>query len=113
MKQLERLGDSVERIHKVVVSRKGGDPSISYTARLLEEGTERIAAKLGEEAVETVVAAVAQDRQALIAESVDLIYHLLVLWADAEISPDEVAAELTRREGVSGIAEKASRGERG
>ena len=101
----------LERLFAVIDGRRGTDPSESYTAQLLAEGTDRIAQKLGEEAVETVIAAVARDRDATIGESADLIYHLLVAWADAGIRPEDVLGELERREGTSGIAEKAARRE--
>jgi len=101
----------IDRLFETVVSRKGGDAAESYTAKLFARGTDKIAEKLGEEAVETVIAAVTKDRDGMIGESADLIYHLLVLWADAGIRPEDVLAELERREGTSGIAEKASRKE--
>ena len=101
----------IDRLFETVASRKGGDAAESYTAKLFARGTDKIAQKLGEEAVETVIAAVTKDRDGMIGESADLIYHLLVLWADAGIRPEDVLAELERREGTSGIAEKASRKE--
>ena len=101
----------IDRLFETVASRKGGDAAESYTAKLFARGTDKIAQKLGEEAVETVIAAVTKDRVGMIGESADLIYHLLVLWADAGIRPEDVLAELERREGTSGIAEKASRKE--
>jgi len=101
----------IDRLFETVASRKGGDAAESYTAKLFSRGTDKIAQKLGEEAVETVIAAVTKDRDGMIGESADLIYHLLVLWADAGIRPEDVLAELERREGTSGIAEKASRKE--
>jgi phosphoribosyl-ATP pyrophosphohydrolase len=101
----------IDRRLEKVTSRKGGDAAASYTAKLFARGTGKIAQKLGEEAVETVIAAVAKDRAGTIGESADLIYHLLVLWADAGIRPEDVLAELERREGTSGIAEKAARKE--
>ena len=101
----------IDRLFETVTSRKGGDAAESYTAELFARGTDKIAQKLGEEAVETVIAAVTKDRDGMIGESADLIYHLLVLWADAGIRPEDVLAELERREGTSGIAEKASRKE--
>ncbi len=104
------IGEVIDRLHAVVRSRAGGDTSSSYTARLLADGTEKVARKLGEEALETVIAAIAHDRDALVSESADLLYHLLVAWADAGITPADIAAELARREGVSGLQEKASRG---
>jgi phosphoribosyl-ATP pyrophosphohydrolase len=99
----------LDRLHAAIIEKRGGDPAVSYTARLLGRGTAKIAQKLGEEAVETVIEAVSGDRRALVGESADLLYHLLVLWADAGIAPDEIWGELQRREGTSGIAEKKSR----
>lgn len=100
---LDRLWDTIE-------SRRHADPSVSHSARLMSRGTAKIAQKFGEEAVECVIEAVrGVSKPALVAESADVLYHLLVLWVDAGVRPDEVWAELTRREGVSGIAEKASR----
>jgi len=100
---------TLDRLHAAILGKRGADPAASYTARLLRRGTAKIAQKLGEEAVETVIEAVRGDRGGLVGESADLLYHLLVLWADAGIAPDEVWDELRRREGVSGIAEKKSR----
>ncbi|MHA1107986.1 MAG: phosphoribosyl-ATP diphosphatase [Alphaproteobacteria bacterium] len=102
--------DVLERLFAVIEERKGGDADSSYTAQLLAGGRAGIAQKLGEEAVEAVIAAVAGDRDATICESADLLYHLLVLWADSGIAPAEVWQELARREGTSGIEEKNSRG---
>ena len=102
--------DSLERLYRVIESRRAADPAASYTARLLAAGRGQLARKLGEEAIELVVAATADDRRAITAESADLLYHLLVLWADAGIEPAEVWAELARREGTSGIEEKRRRG---
>lgn len=102
--------DVLERLYTLIASRKGGDAAESYTATLFAAGTGKIAQKLGEEAIETVIAAVARDRAATVNESADLIYHLLVAWADAGIRPEDVLGELERREGTSGIAEKAARG---
>jgi phosphoribosyl-ATP pyrophosphohydrolase len=102
-------GDILDRLHATLLARRGEDADKSYTARLLARGTERIAQKLGEEAVEAIVAAMKRDRDALIGESADLLYHLLVLLIDAGIKPEDIWAELERREGTSGLAEKASR----
>lgn len=99
----------LERLYSVIESRKGGDPESSYTARLLSQGTPEIARKVGEEAVETITAALAAEDQHIIAESADLLYHLLVLWAEKGISPEDVWAELLSRESSSGIDEKAAR----
>lgn len=101
----------LDNLFATVSARRGADPATSYTAKLLSRGRAKIAQKLGEEAVETVIAAARGERAALVAETADLLYHLLVLWADAGITPEEVWEELRRREGVSGIAEKAARGE--
>ncbi len=104
-----RFAETLERLQAVIAARKGADPQSSYTAKLLAEGTQRLAKKVGEEAVETVIAAVGGDPDALAAESADLIYHWLVLLAAAGVSLDVVAAKLEAREGTSGLAEKASR----
>jgi phosphoribosyl-ATP pyrophosphohydrolase len=99
----------LDRLWSVVMSRRDADPAVSHSARLLSRGTEKVAQKFGEEAVECLIEAVARRRETVIGESADVLYHLIVLWVDAGIRPDEVWNELKRREGVSGIAEKASR----
>lgn len=99
----------MDRLFAVVEGRRGADPGVSHSARLLSRGTPKVAQKFGEEAVECLIEAVAGNRQALVAESADVLYHLVVLWVSAGISADDVWAELVRREGVSGIAEKAAR----
>lgn len=100
----------LERLWKVIEARRlSGDVTTSHSARLLARGTPKVAQKLGEEAVECVIEAVAGNRPALIGESADVLYHLLVVWVDAGIQPAEIWEELTRREGISGIAEKAAR----
>ena len=99
----------LDRLFAVIESRKGADPAESWTAQLLAGGPEAIARKLGEESVETIVAALAQDRAALTAESADLLYHLLVLWAAKGVAPEDVWRALQSREGTSGVAEKAAR----
>ncbi|MBB5374381.1 phosphoribosyl-ATP diphosphatase [Acidocella aromatica] len=99
----------LDRLWATVLSRKDADPNQSHSARLLSRGTEKVAQKFGEEAVECVIEAVAGKTTALIGESADVLYHLLVLWVDAGLRPEQVWAELTRREGMSGIAEKAAR----
>lgn len=99
----------LDRLWHVVTERRDADPELSHSARLLSRGTGKIAQKFGEEAVECLIEAVAGNRPALIGESADVLYHLLVVWVDAGIAPEDVWAELERREGVSGIAEKASR----
>ena len=99
----------LDRLAAVIRSRQGADPASSYTAKLFARGRPKIAQKLGEEAVETVIEAMRGDPDAIAAESADLLYHLLVLWADAGVAPEAVWAVLRRREGTSGIAEKAAR----
>ncbi len=101
--------DVLDRIWSVVMQRREADPATSHSARLLARGTAKVAQKFGEEAVECLIEAVAGHREALIAESADVLYHLVVLWVDAGVRPEEIWAELKRREGVSGVAEKASR----
>jgi phosphoribosyl-ATP pyrophosphohydrolase len=103
------LGPTLDRLWLTIQSRRGADPQSSYTARLFARGRAKIAQKLGEEAVETVIEGVGDNAAALVGESADLLYHLLVLWAAAGVSPADVAAELVRRENSSGIAEKRSR----
>ena len=99
----------LDRLWNVVLARREADPAVSHSARLLSRGIAKVAQKFGEEAVECLIEAVAGNEQALVAESADVLYHLLVLWVSANIHPSEVWAELERREGVSGIAEKAAR----
>ena len=109
MSDPETPGAILDRLYQVIDSRRSADPAVSHTARLFQKGTRKIAQKVGEEAVETVIEAVRGKRDRLISESADLMYHLLVLWADARINPAEVWQELSRREGMSGIEEKQSR----
>ncbi len=100
---------AIDTLFAVIESRKGADPDTSYTAKLFAKGRKKIAQKVGEEAVETALAAVSETPAAVAAESADLLYHLLVLWAETGVAPDDVWAELNRRAGVSGIEEKNSR----
>src|ERR1700692_4784772 len=99
----------LDRLWATVMSRKDASPSESHSARLLSRGTAKIAQKFGEEAVECLIEAVGGHRTALISESADVLYHLLVMWVDAGLRPEQIWAELSRREGISGIAEKAAR----
>jgi phosphoribosyl-ATP pyrophosphohydrolase len=99
----------IDRLWSVVMDRRDANPAISHSARLLSRGSAKVAQKFGEEAVECVIEAVRGDRDAVIAESADVLYHLVVVWVSTGVAPDDVWAELMRREGVSGIAEKASR----
>ncbi len=107
---MSRFSDILARLDAVIASRKGADPASSYTAKLLAGGPPLAAKKFGEEAVEAVLAAAQGDKDALAAESADVIYHWLVLLAASGVSLDEVAAKLEAREGTSGLDEKASRG---
>lgn len=100
---------TLERLYATLAARRGGDPDKSYTAKLFGRGREKIVQKLGEEAVETVIAGMNNDRAEIVSESADLLYHLLVLWIDAGLKPEDIWAELERREGVSGLTEKAAR----
>ncbi|HEY6981378.1 phosphoribosyl-ATP diphosphatase [Reyranella sp.] len=99
----------LDRLYVVIDSRKGADPDTSYTARLFSRGRQQIAKKLGEEAVEALIEGIRGDRSKLVGESADMLYHLLTLWAATGVKPQAVWSELARREGISGIAEKASR----
>ena len=99
----------LDRLWSVVMSRRTANPAASHSARLLSRGTAKVAQKFGEEAVECLIEAVAGNQAAVIAESADVLYHLIVLWVASGIEPHEVWDELKRREGISGIAEKASR----
>ena len=99
----------MDRLWNIVVERRSADPEKSHSARLLARGTAKVAQKFGEEAVECLIEAVANNPAAVITESADVLYHLTVLWVAAGVEPAQVWAELERREGVSGIAEKAAR----
>ena len=106
------LAATLERLEATIAQRRAADPDASYVARLFARGLGKIAQKLGEEGVETVIAALSESREALVGEAADLIFHLAVLLAAKDIRFAEVLAELDRREGVSGLAEKASRAEK-
>ncbi len=99
----------IQRLEAVIAERRGASPDSSYVARLSARGRARIAQKIGEEAVETVIAAIQGDGKGAVSESADLLFHLLVLLADMGLSWDDVIAELDAREGTSGITEKLSR----
>jgi phosphoribosyl-ATP pyrophosphohydrolase len=99
----------LERLYAVIESRREADPQISYVARLLRKGTPKLAQKVGEEAVEAVIAATLGNNAELIDESADLLFHLLVLWAAAGVHPQAVWQELARREGISGLDAKKAK----
>lgn len=100
------MSDQIQRLYQAVLDAQGRDPNASRTAKLLTEGTAKMAKKLAEEAVEVGLDAVQGNREATIRESADLIYNLAVLWAECGITPDDVYAEMDRREQMLGIAEK-------
>lgn len=103
--------DTLSRLAATIAARRGADPETSWVAKLNARGVPVIARKLGEEAVETVIAALSGSREELIGEAADTLFHLLVLLDAKGVALDEVLAELDRREGTSGIAEKAARGQ--
>lgn len=103
------LAETLERIAAVIDSRRGGDPEASYVARLLGPDEDAVLKKIGEEATETVLAAKSGDRLHLVRETADLWFHSLILLARHGLGPGDVLAELHRREGISGIDEKAAR----
>ena len=105
---MSTFSDVLVRLAATIEARRGADAASSYTAQLLADPA-RAAKKLGEEAVETVIAAAQNDKAALASESADLIYHWLVLLAASDVSLDDVAEKLEAREGTSGLAEKAAR----
>jgi len=100
----------IDSLFALIESRKDGDAQKSYTAQLLAKGPARVAKKFGEESVEAVLAAASGDNKALAQESADVLYHLLVLWAAAGVTPQEVYDVLKSREAQSGLEEKARRG---
>lgn len=100
---------ALERLAATIDARRGADPASSWTAQLLAKGPEKCAEKFGEEAVEAIIEAVRGDRARLTAEAADVLYHLLVMLAARDVTLGEVLAELDRREGTSGMAEKAAR----
>jgi phosphoribosyl-ATP pyrophosphohydrolase len=103
------MSDIIKDLFDTIQSRKGADPESSYTASLLSKGTAKIAQKVGEEAVETCIEALQGNKEKIAAESADLLYHLLVLWVDQGLTPDDIYAVLQKRQGTSGHDEKASR----
>lgn len=101
---------TLDRLSATIEARKGADPDSSWTAKLLAKGPEKCAEKFGEEAVEAIIAAVKNDRENLVYEAADVLYHLAVMLAARDVTLDEVLAELDRRAGTSGLDEKAARG---
>ncbi|MGL4311515.1 MAG: phosphoribosyl-ATP diphosphatase [Paracoccaceae bacterium] len=101
--------NGLERLAATIANRRGADPETSWTAKLLAKGPEKCAEKFGEEAVEAIIEAVKGDRDRLTAEAADVLYHLLVMLAARDVALADVLSELERREGMSGISEKAGR----
>lgn len=99
----------LDALYQTIASRRGGDPEKSYTAKLFARGRGKIAQKVGEEAVETTIAALTEGHVRLVSESADLLYHLMVLWADCGVEPEQVWRELAQRQGTSGVDEKKKR----
>lgn len=104
------MTDILKSLENTILERRSADPESSYVASLRAKGRAKMAEKLGEEAIEAVIAAVQDDKAAMTGEAADLLFHLMVLLADMDMSLDDVIAELARREGLSGLDEKAARG---
>ena len=102
-------GVFIDELYSIIESRKNSDPSVSYTAAKLSKGTDHIAKKIGEEATEVAIAAARRNEEEIKQESADLLFHLLVLWKAAGLRPEEIMAELSRRESISGLTEKNNR----
>jgi phosphoribosyl-ATP pyrophosphohydrolase len=100
------MSDSLDRLYASVQAARGRDPAISRTSRLFREGVQKMAKKLAEEAIEVGLDAVQMNRESVILESADVLYHLAVIWAECGVSPEDVLGELDRRERIYGIAEK-------
>ena len=109
IKMMESSTDTLEALYQLVLQRKSADPQQSYVAKLFKKGRHKIAQKLGEEAVETAIAAVAEGKKEVVSESADLLFHLLVLWASCGVRVETVMEELVSRAGTSGIEEKQKR----
>jgi len=103
------MAGTLDRLTHIIRERRVADPALSYVAKLSSRGRAKIAQKVGEEAVETVIAAIEGDRAAVTSEAADLLFHLAILLADMDLSLADVLAELDRRDGMSGLAEKAAR----
>lgn len=99
----------LNRLYETINERKKADKASSYVASLFAKGTKKIAQKIGEEATEVVLASSGENKQEIICESADLLFHLMVLWSAHGVTPEDVATELARREGTSGLEEKAQR----
>lgn len=109
---IQEVNDILSRLAETMEARKSADPDESYVAKLYAKGLDSILKKIGEEAAETIIAAKGGDKNQLVYETADLWFHCLVLLASQDLHPDDVLNELARREGLSGLVEKASRGEK-
>lgn len=109
----DTLSPALGRLAATIAARKTASPEASYVAKLMSKGKKKIAQKLGEEGVEVALAMMQENKENIISESADLLFHLLVAWEYAGVTPGDVAEELARRDGVSGLKEKAARGARG
>ena len=107
---IDVMADSIDRLYRAVLSAKDADPAVSRTARLLRAGRDKMAKKLGEEAFEVVIDALHGNHDAVVRESADLLYNLVVVWAASGVRPTEVWKEMERRERLFGIAEKLLKG---
>ena len=103
----DQAGSVIDELFGVIEKRKGGDPETSYVARTFSRGREHVAKKVGEEGVEVALAGALGDKKAVVSESADLLFHLLILWSDTGVAPAEVLDELSKRRGVSGLAREA------
>ncbi len=106
---MQALTDSFTYLRGVIAERRFADPEESYIAKIFRKGRKKMAQKVGEEAVEVVIASMRGEKAELVSESADLLFHLLILWEEAGVTPEELAEELSRRKHKSGIAEKKSR----
>ena len=101
--------DTLNKLQDVITARRGGNPDTSYVAKLFKKGINKIAEKVGEESFETVIASLNEEKENVVNESADLLFHLSVLWAARDVTPDDVMKELERRMGISGLDEKSAR----
>lgn len=108
-KDMQSLTDTLSYLREIIAERRHADPEESYIAKLFRKGRKKMAQKVGEEAVEVVIASMRGEKAELVSESADLLFHLLVLWEEAGVTPEELAAELSLRKNRSGIVEKKNR----
>ena len=105
----DQAGSVMDELFSVIEKRKGGDPETSYVARTFSRGREHVAKKVGEEGVEVALAGALGDKKAVVSESADLLFHLMILWSETGVAPTEVLKELSKRRGVSGLAREAGK----